>query len=215
LPFTLEQFLEVFADYNQAVWPAQVGLAGLGVGLVLLSFFPKLMPPRLLPLGLGLLWTWMGAVYQLGFFRRINPLATGFGLAFLAQAGLFALWVMRRSPASFRPSHTPGAWMGGLLLLYAFVLYPKLATAFGHVYPARATFGLPCPTTIATLGILLWASPPPPWWVWIVPLGWSAIGASAAFLLGFREDFGLLLAAIGFLGVRASAWAALRFRASA
>jgi hypothetical protein len=204
-PFTVEQFLSVFAQYNQAVWPAQVALTCLGVGLVMASFSPATLAPRLLPLGLGLLWAWMGAVYHLGFFRRINPLAIGFGIAFLAQAGLLALWTIRRPPIAFRPGHTLRAWVGGLLLLYALVVYPTVATILGHVYPARPTFGLPCPTTIATLGLLLWAKPAPPWWIWVVPVGWSFIGATAAFTLGFYEDLGLLLAGVSSLAVLAGA----------
>jgi hypothetical protein len=195
LPFTVDQFLAVFTEYNKTVWPAQFVLLGLGVGLVVLSFLPRRAPARLLPLGLGLLWAWMGAVYHLGFFRRINPLATVFGVAFLLEAGLLAAWAIREPPTSFRPRHIPTGWVGGLLLAYAFLLYPRLATVFGHTYPSRPTFGLPCPTTIATLGLLLWATPTPPWWIWMIPLAWSLVGSAAAVSLGIREDFGLLVAA--------------------
>jgi hypothetical protein len=31
LPFTVAHFLEVFAEYNQAVWPAQAALTVLGL----------------------------------------------------------------------------------------------------------------------------------------------------------------------------------------
>jgi hypothetical protein len=199
LPFTIEQFFEVFAAYNQAVWPAQVALMILGVALPVLSFLPRLPAPRLIPWTLAVLWAWMGVVYHLGFFRGINPLATVFGVAFLLAAGLFGAWSRFRPPTSFRPAYTPRAWVGGVLLLYALVIYPQLATTFGHLYPGRPTFGLPCPTAIATLGILLWATPRPPWWVWAGPLGWSVVGASAAFTLGVREDLGLAGAAIAVL----------------
>lgn len=212
LPFTTQQFLGVFAAYNQAVWPAQNLLTGLGLFLVVASFLPTRLPPRLVPLGLALLWAWMGVVYHIGFFRRINPLATLFGLVFLAQAILLLFWALRSSPASFRPTHTPRAWVGGLLLVYALVIYPKLATAFGHTYPARPTFGLPCPTTIATLGLLLWATPAPSWWLWGIPLAWSGVGATAAFALGMREDVGLALAGATVLIVQITAWLARRPR---
>ena len=214
LPFTVDQFLTVFADYNRAVWPAQFALLGLGAGLVVLSFLPRPALARLLPLGLGLLWAWMGAVYHLGFFRRINPLATVFGLAFLLEAGLLIAWTIREPPISFRPRHVPSGWVGGLLLAYAFLLYPRLATVFGHTYPARPTFGLPCPTTIATLGLLLWATPIPPWWIWTIPLAWSVIGTTAAVSLGIREDFGLLVAAGSTVALLLRGRAGARARAS-
>lgn len=65
--------------------------------------------------------------------------------------------------------------------------------------PALPTFGLPCPTTIFTLGILLFTKPPVPRSVFIVPLLWSAIGTSAAVQLGIPQDYGLAVA--GLIGV--------------
>jgi hypothetical protein len=37
LPFTVEQFLDVFRRYNEQVWPAQLALLLLGVGAVVLA----------------------------------------------------------------------------------------------------------------------------------------------------------------------------------
>lgn len=34
MPFTVEQFIEVFARYNLAVWPMQVVLIVLGLGAI-------------------------------------------------------------------------------------------------------------------------------------------------------------------------------------
>jgi hypothetical protein len=90
-----------------------------------------------------------------------------------------------------------------------------LATVFGHTYPTRPTFGLPCPTTIATLGLLLWATPSAPWWIWVIPLTWSLVGTAAALALDIREDFGLALAAGAVLAVLVRKWASDRPRVSA
>jgi hypothetical protein len=136
----------------------------------------------------------MGTVYHLIFFRKINPAGTAFGIAFLVQAILLVSWALQARGLSFRPRHTPRAWAGAGLLVFALVIYPKLTVTFGHFYPAQPTFGLPCPTTIATLGLLLWASPAPPWQVWVIPLLWAGIGSSAAIFLGMREDWGLMIA---------------------
>lgn len=62
--------------------------------------------------------------------------------------------------------------------------------------PAMPTFGLPCPTTIYTLGLLLWAERPMPRWLLTVPLAWSVLGASAARQLGVWEDLGLVAAGV-------------------
>jgi hypothetical protein len=201
LPFTTDQFLGVFADYNRAVWPAQVLLYALALVLAVFGYLGHPKASRLIALGLSLLWAWMGGVYHLWFFRRINPAAIAFGTVFLLQALLFAAWGLTlRSPAAGRLTGAR-TWVGGALLGYALAVYPLLAWLLGHRYPSSPTFGLPCPTTVATLGLLVWVSSPPPWWLLVVPLLWVLVGSSAAWALGMREDFGLLGA-----GVAAGAW---------
>lgn len=191
----------MFADYNRAIWPGQLVLYALGVGLVLLAYRGRAGASRWVALGLAALWAWAGAVYHLGFFRTINPTAVAFGAAFLAQAMLLVAWGLRaRAPAFGRVQGTPG-WLGGVLLGYALFGYPLLGWALGHRYPASPTFGVPCPTTIATLGLLVWVRPSPPWWVFPVPLAWAGVGTTAALSLGMREDLGLLGA-----GAATAAW---------
>jgi Family of unknown function (DUF6064) len=55
------------------------------------------------------------------------------------------------------------------------------------------TFGLPCPTTIFTAGLLLLAAPHSRTLA-IVPIVWSVVGGSAAFLLGVSADYALPVA---------------------
>jgi hypothetical protein len=77
-------------------------------------------------------------------------------------------------------------------MLYA-LLYPAITIAEHGSVVRVPTFALPCPTTIFTAGVLLLASPP---WrpLAIVPIMWSVIGGSAAFLLGVRADYALPVA---------------------
>lgn len=196
LPFSTEQFFEVFRRYNSGVWPAQVLLTGLGLLAALLAFRPRPGSDRIVAGTLALVWAWMGAVYHIGFFRSINPAALAFGLLFLFQAILFLWYGVLRSDLRFRAPRSVAGLIGGSLLVMAFVVYPLLARSFGHLYPAAPTFGLPCPTTIATLGLILWLVPPVPLPLVAVPLVWSAVGTSAAVVLGVREDFGLGLAGV-------------------
>jgi hypothetical protein len=88
-------------------------------------------------------------------------------------------------------------------------VYPAISYALGHRYPAAPTFGLPCPTTIFTLGLLVWAGTALPRRVLIVPLLWALVGTSAALSLGMVEDFGLLVSAIAVM-----IWVALGRRAA-
>jgi hypothetical protein len=135
-------------------------------------------------------------VYHLGFFRSINPAATTFAVMFLAEAALFGWATTRRGAMRFRARRNLATAAGAALMLYALVLYPALGHALGHRYPTAPTFGLPCPTTIFTLGLLLWAEPPARWTLVIVPVAWAALGTVAAARLGMLEDYGLPVAAI-------------------
>jgi len=196
LPFDVAQFLAVFARYNEAVWPAQVVLTVLAVAAVGLALRARAWSDRAVSGVLALFWIWMGLVYHVAFFSAINPAATVFGASFVLEGiALAALGgVAGRLRFRFRPSVQGG--VGAVLLAYALVGYPLLGVALGHRYPATPTFGLPCPTTIFTLGVLLWAEPPVPQTLLLVPLIWSAIGTSAAILLGVRQDLGLGMAGL-------------------
>jgi hypothetical protein len=85
---------------------------------------------------------------------------------------------------------------GWLFILYALIGYPFLGYYLGHIYPKSPTFGLPCPTTIFTFGVLLWTKARIPKTVLVIPFLWSVIGFSAALTMGIREDIGLLVAGV-------------------
>lgn len=138
----------------------------------------------------------MGVAYHFAFFTEINPAAWLFGTVFLVQAGVWLIWAWQVPTLTFRAANRNRQVVGWTLVAYAFLGYPMLNVVLGHGYPMMPTFGVPCPTTIATLGLLAWAVPSPPWYVWVVPILWTLIGTSAAFTLGIYEDLGLLAAAV-------------------
>ena len=194
LPFDARQFFEAFARYNTAVWPAQIVLQLAALSAVVLAVRPHPGSDRAIGVILGGLWFWMGGVYHLVFFRLINPAANLFGALFLLEGMLLLGLAGRRERLHFAWTPTTRGIVGAALLSYALVLYPMLAYALGHRYPATPTLGLPCPTTVLTLGLLAWAGPRRPWGVLVIPLLWSVVGASAAVQLGVWEDLGLVAA---------------------
>jgi hypothetical protein len=194
LPFTRDEFFAVFASYNNAVAPLQLLLLALGITAVVLALRPTRWSDRVIGAILATLWLWMGVEYQWRFFRTINPAATTFAVAFIAEAALLAWYAIVRRRITFAVPASPlGGWALGLLI-YAFAAYPAIGWMLGHRYPASPTFGLPCPTTIATLGLLLWNRARAPLAVMIIPWAWAAIGSVAAIQLGVREDLGLPVA---------------------
>ena len=209
-PFTLQQFLEVFTRYNQAVWPMQVVLYLLAAGLIWAAVRGGRRSGRWVGGGLAFLWAWMGVVYHWGFFTAVNPAAWLFGGLFVLQAVLFVLVGTVAGRLSFRWRRDAFGVAGATLMAYALVLYPLLGALAGHGYPRGPTFGLPCPTTILTFGLLLWAAREVPAWVLIVPLGWSLLGVSAAVSFGIVEDYALPVA--GVLGAAMILWKNRRLR---
>jgi hypothetical protein len=194
LPFTSDQFFGVFAAYNRAFLPVAVAFWLAGLLVLVLAWRDPSRAGRLLSLYLGALWLWNGLAYHALLFTRINPAAWLFAALFIVQGALFVRAASRRSPGYFAAS----GWRrpAGVSLSGYALAYPFLTIALGHLYPATPTFGVPCPTAILTIGVLLTADPAATRALAVAPLIWSGIGGSAAFLLGVPTDYALVVAGL-------------------
>lgn len=197
-PFDARQFLEVISGYNAGVWPMPVVFYLLAAAMLVWGVRSGPRGDRLLSGGLALLWGWMGVVYHWIYFTAINPAAWVFGGFFLVQGVLFLGAGVFGRRLRFRLHPDGFGITGALFLTYALLFYPVVGAMAGHAYPDGPTFGLPCPTTIATFGFLLWATRRVPLWILWIPLAWSFIGGSAAVQFGIPEDYGLLV--VGLMG---------------
>jgi hypothetical protein len=196
LPFTPAQFFEVFRRYNDAIWPMQIALEATALGIVLLLWLRPRWGSRAVAAALAGLWLWMGAAYHLAFFRAINPAAILFAaLCFIGAAG-FAWTGVVRGSLRFGGAGRASAIAGAALLSYALMIYPAIGIAVGQSWMQGPTFGAPCPTTIFTLGLLMFAQRPYPAWTFVPPILWALIGTQAAMSLGVPQDFGLLAAVL-------------------
>lgn len=192
IPFTVEQFLEVFRNYNQAVFPMQVIFYLVSLIAIYLTFKPAFNSDKIIGGILAFLWLWMGIVYHLIFFTAINKAAYLFGAVFILQGILFLTFGVFQNKLLFKFLSGIYGWLGILLILFALIVYPVLGYIFGHTYPSSPTFGLPCPTTIFTFGLLLLTYKTCPVAILIIPFIWSVLGFSAAFNFGIKEDTGLI-----------------------
>ena len=197
LPFTRAQFFAVFADCNAAVWPAQAVAYAIGLAMVVVLL--RRAAAAALPLagGLGLMWVFTGVAYHAMHFASINRAAWLFAALFVLQGLLLAhAGLLRRDLRWGAGAGRAASVLGWALIAYAALLYPLLGALAGHRYPELAMFGItPCPVTLFTLGVLLLAGPPLPRRVLVIPLLWTPVGGSAAFLLGVVQDWPLLAGA--------------------
>lgn len=193
LPFTPEQFFDVFARYNVAVWPIQVVLYGLAIAALVLALKHTSFSNQVIALILVGFWLWIGVVYHLTFFTSINGAAYVFGGLFIVQSVLFFIAGVWHTEISFKPHLSLYSVMGALFILYGLLIYPIWGYFLGHVYPASPTFGVPCPTTIFTFGLLLWTKRRFPKYLLAIPALWSIIAISAVTQMGVLEDIMLLI----------------------
>jgi hypothetical protein len=196
IPFSTEQFLNVFKVYNEAVFPAPIIFYLICIFLVYISFSPVRNNNKIIALFLAIFWLWMGIAYHIIFFTKINNAAFIFGALFILQGFLFFYHGFINNKFRFQFQKNLLGISGLILIAYALFVYPALSIATGHIYPASPTLGLPCPTTIFTFGMLLFNRDRTPIWLLIIPVIWSLIGTSAVINFGIYQDAGLLIAAI-------------------
>lgn len=199
IPFTIAEFYGVFSAYNTGVWPMQLPLMALGVIAVVLLVRQRSYSSVGISSVLTALWAWQALAYHLAFFTAINPLAYGFGAAFMVGAAAFFWHGVIRCRLKFK--QTPGWRMnaGWVFIIFAWFVYPAWTYLAGHRYPAFPTFGLPCPSTLFTIGLLAFLVKPYPRSVLLVPVLWCFVGSQAAFAFEVQADLGLIVA--GVLGV--------------
>jgi len=198
MPFTLEQFLDVFKKYNQAVFPMQAVFYLISLIAIDLTIkrYPK--SDKTISIILAFFWLWMGIVYHLIFFSTINKAAYLFGALFILQGVLFFYFGVFRNKLSFKLGRNIDVYeiSGIILFIFALIVYPVIGYFFGHIYPSSPTFGLPCPTTIFTFGLLLLNIRKCPVIILIIPFLWSIVGFTAALQFGIFEDSGLLISGL-------------------
>jgi hypothetical protein len=196
VPFTQEQFLDIFKSYNLAIWPFQIFLVLSALIAIFLAVYRIKYSGILISATLSFYWFWMGVVYHFTFFSEINTLAFVFAGLFLFQGFIFFFYGIARESLNFKFIFNVKGLTAIILFLYALIFYPLLGYALGHYYPSTPTFGLPCPTTIFTFGLLLLLDEKVNKVLFIIPVLWALIGFTAALKLGILQDIGLLVSAI-------------------
>ena len=194
LPFSRTEFLDVFAAYNTTFWPviALLWLASLRVVMLLRQ--SRDGADRAAVVLLSLHWAWSGIAYHAVFFSSINPAAWLFAGLFVVEAALLSYEGLRRNRLRFSVGRSPRHVVAAVLLLYS-LAYPLVVLAEGLTLPRAPIFGVPCPTTIFTTGVLL-TTEHLPVSVIVIPVLWATLAGSSALLLGVHADLMLLICAV-------------------
>src|SRR5687767_10731537 len=99
LPFTTEQFLEVFRKYNTTFYPLQAVLLLLAAYVIFLLVRNKSNSGKTITIILAAIWIWMGAAYHIAFFSVINKAAYVFGSLFILEGILLFTYGLVKSPS--------------------------------------------------------------------------------------------------------------------
>ncbi|MHB9003988.1 MAG: DUF6064 family protein [Coriobacteriia bacterium] len=209
LPFTAQQFINVFESYNAEIGMLPALAYVLGAGAVFFTFKKTAWSSRAITLVLASFWAFTGIAYHLMSFSAINPAARFFGFAFVLQALLLA-WSGLRSRMVFAYRGDLTSKVGLTIIAWAMVGYPLVGGLLGHGYPSGPVFALtPCPLLLFTLGLFLLTERVPRYLIQI-PIIWAIVGTTAAFSLGIREDLTLALSAATFIASTAKSALARR-----
>lgn len=103
---------------------------------------------------------------------------------------------MFRKKLQYSFENTTQKYIGYLFLVFGLVIYPIISYVLEGSFVKTISFGLPCPTTIFTLGILMLADNRFPKYLLIIPTLWAVIGVFAAVNFGVYQDYIMLIAAI-------------------
>ena len=157
IPFTTEQFLSVFENYNTAVFPFHWVTILLGILALLLVHASHSLKNKFIGSFLGVLWIWMGLVYHIIFFTTINKLAFLFGAAFIVQGLLILINTFLKDKLSFSFYSQTKNYFGYFFILFGLIIYPLISYFIQGSVNRTIAIGLPCPSTIFTFGFFMTA----------------------------------------------------------
>ncbi len=194
--FSFDGFMAMLADYNNAIWPLQIIVYLVTIAIIVMIFMQVRHSGKIIAVWLGILWIWVGIVFNFIFFSKLTQLGIVFGVLFILQGLIFLYSGLTRNDLAFRLN---SGWktIGGLIImLYALIGYPALEYAWGRGYPEILPFGLaPCPLTVFTLGILFLPVKKVPGYLVIIPVFYS-FGGIVPVSLGIKEDIGLIISGL-------------------
>ena len=193
MPFTHDQFFDLFERYNRAV-SLVIGLCWVATAVLTARLLRRRHPSTALLTLMIFQWAWVGIAFHFVFFTPINQAAWAFGVLFLGHSVLLARYSFWSNRMALERGGTIRHAVALCLLGYA-LIYPALSVLASGRYLATPLFLAPCPLVIFETGVLMMRTPVPRI-LFVVPAIWSVIGGSAAVLFGVLPDFVLFPCAL-------------------
>jgi hypothetical protein len=104
---------------------------------------------------------------------------------FILEAILFLVAGIVRRDLVFAPRWDLSGVLGAVVMGIGLVGFPLVEVLSGYPLHSLTLFGLsPCTTVIFFLGLLLWARPPAPKYLLLLPLAWALYAAPTDLTLG-------------------------------
>jgi hypothetical protein len=189
LMFAPRTYWRLFELHNAAIWPAQLLAMGAGLAVCAGAWrrWRHALRAGAAALAVGCAFVAWAFLWQR--YAAINWAASGFAVGFGVIAASLAMAAARTDwgVTTSRLRRSVGAALAGSAL----IAYPLLAPAAGRPWAQAEVAGLaPDPTTVATLGLLLWAAPRHAATrgllrvAWTGTLAWCAISAATLWTMG-------------------------------
>jgi hypothetical protein len=183
LLFSPRTYWRMFELQNEEFWPLPVLTLALGGIVTFLAARGGVNAIRIAAAILAAAWCFVATTFLWHRFASINWAITYVAPAFLLEAALLVAITFRTqittAPRSLR------AWIGNLLLAFATVGVPLLATLHGRAQSTAEVFGIaPDPTVIATLGFLIVLRGR---WLWLltpIPILWCLLSGITLQTMG-------------------------------
>lgn len=196
IPFTKEDFFNVFIDYNIFVFPFQIILLLIGLTLLFLINSKYKGVNILIITYLSFLFAWIGVIYFFNFFSSINPGAKIFGSLFIIQSALLIFNIFKRNVLEFTYEKNNKHIIGVSFVILGLIVYPIIGILIEGSFSKIISVGLPCPTIIIFYGFILLTKKTLPKYLLIIPTIWAIIGTTAVFNFSVYQDILLIVVAV-------------------
>ena len=187
LLFSPRTYYRMFELYHDDVWPAQLVAAAIAIAMLALLRRNDRWSDAAVAGIAAACWMWVAVAFHTRRYAAINPAARYFGALFIAQA-LILVWigVLRRRVSFGRTGDAP-MWTLPVMLI-ALLAPPLVGRAAERTWSQVELVGLtPDATALATIGLLLVASPPAPRVLMVAPLVWCVAAGATLWALGAAE----------------------------